>query len=128
MGVDFATSFVRLWAMNWVEKEYQREMAIERDSGPLLNDLAAAIKDAVDTFNKRYRPNNPIEIRVSSNRVALSILLPPTQRHESEILKRADAEVSFDMNSCKVSAVFSESKAQGTSIRVGRREWGSLVL
>ena len=35
-GMNTATCFARLWAMNWVEKEYEREMAIEKDSGPLL--------------------------------------------------------------------------------------------
>jgi len=84
-----------------------------------LNDLMAAIHDSVSTFNKLYRKRaEPIQINASPGRIALSILLPPSQTIGSAVVNRAEAEISFDQRTYEISAVFNNSQAPAARLRL----------
>jgi hypothetical protein len=102
--------FAKLWAMNWVQKEYNRHRAIEERSAPLLAQVADANKDAVETFNRLYRqsPREQVRTDVASNSVTLSILLPTKQQVEIETRKLAMAVIKFDTMRYTLTATFKE--------------------
>src|SRR5665213_2611694 len=107
--------FAKLWAMNWVEKDHARRLKLEEDSGPVLDNLVAAIEDAVKSFNRIYRGNKPIVMNASPNRVSLSCPLPLPKK-EGELVKRADALIVFTEPNFVVSASFFNTTAKETAV------------
>jgi hypothetical protein len=118
--------FDKLWAVNWIEKKYEREHARRSGSGPLLDSIKAAVEDVVQSFNARYRnPREEVKITPGKDMISLSMKLPGAAH---EHIKHATAILSFDDKACKVSATFKHSASAKEYIVVDVDDDGNLFL
>jgi hypothetical protein len=122
--------FAKLWAMNWVQKEYNRKLAIEERSAPLLAQIAEANKDAVETFNKLYRasPREQVRTDIASNCMTFSMLLPTKQIVEIEMRKLAMAMIKFDTTRHIMTATFQEIGIEPVVLNLDADENGVVFL
>jgi len=115
--MELSLFFDKLLAVNWVEKDHQRDVWINDGAEKLLMDLKVAIKDAAETFDRIYRSKSDPELSMdcSPNRLTLGRSVPGSR---SEGLRHAQAEVLFDVTGQTVTAIFTHSKAAKVILRI----------
>jgi hypothetical protein len=77
----------KLSVMNWVQKRYDRDVAIIMGAENLWISLCATVKDCVETFNEHYGGNRPVNCSPAPKMLRLSristsvdpALRPPSQ-------------------------------------------------
>jgi hypothetical protein len=107
--------------MNWVEKQHARRMKIEAECGPVLNDVAAAVNDAINSFNYLYRSTKPITVNATPNRIAISLPLP-LPKVVGERVRSAEAVVG--LGSDGIHAVFHNCSAHPVDLELDADESG----
>jgi hypothetical protein len=67
----------KIFAVNWVERDYKRRIAVAAKAVVIWAELVAVIKDSVDTFNRLYKKDaQQIECAAVSGSVLVSFQLP----------------------------------------------------
>ena len=101
--------FAKLWAMNWVEKEHRRKIALRDNAAPAVTRLFIAIKSAIETFNRLYResPRTKVEFSLLDRHVQMSMALPPAQASEIRVPRQVEGVIEFDPERYTITATFS---------------------
>ena len=98
----------------WVEDDARRDQAIEAKAEITWGNICAAVKDAVETFNRQYRQSkSDLKYKDGGNWVSLSIQLPARQVQPNRV---ATARISFDRDRHIIRATFTRSNAPDVNI------------
>jgi hypothetical protein len=101
--------------MNWVEMDRRRDEAVAAKGEIVWGNVCAAVKDAVDSFNREYRQSkSELKSQSGPSWISLSIQLP--SRGEPTRGRYAIARISFDRKHHIIYCKFTKSNAPEVTI------------
>lgn len=121
--------FVKLWAMNWVEKEWRRQKALGENAGPIVTQVFVALKDSIVTFNKFYRADrDKLAFSPMEHSITFSMPLPLKGNVEHEIRKQAEGVIEFDASHYAITATFKGVTTEPVALQLDADEAGKVFL